>query len=687
MNKLPRNSLFHYALLFAVVSCIPPLKADVPIVSGDKARAVVVIAAEPTPTVTYAAEELVRHVEKATGVELPVAREDDIPDQPEGRIYLGDTKAARAAGINPADLGPDTFRLKTDGDRLFIAGMESADADPLDFGRPRIPSSGTGYNPYGGPLFGVYEWLQRELGVRWLWPGELGTYVPQAEHIVVGETDRTVSPPFSMRRFRLGWKLQKQFSNPDGFDFERRVDSSVRTLAGGMTDDLREIYARDLWVHARRHRHGFSAPTPVPGHGNEGVTWRRYGDKHPEWFALNKEGERAGPHLCVSNRELARYIVEEKWDGGDRLSLGNPDETGYCLCEDCLAWDEGAEQAKKPGDKRYIVSYRYARFWKRIYNLAVERNPDVQVVVYNYYNNFPAPRKPIELNENIIGHFVPWGWRPHPSNQWLASITAVYSGGILGWKKGNQRQQWLGWRDTGMRLVYRPNAWHEGYVMPRHVTTQPPPFFKFAYEHGMIGFDYDSLFGYWVTRGPELYLHFRWSAHPDEAMDDVLGGYFEAFGSASGRVKASFDYWGDYQPPDHSGKARLHGGGISKPHLLFPPESFDPPLDMLRQGLEKAREADRPVYAERVEFLIAGLRHARLTSQFWSTLESENGPDRVPRDPEKLEITKEELRQLLEFRHEHRDKYIADFVHAAAREQGTIKGLSELCRTMTLTYR
>ena len=38
---------------------------------------------------------------------------------------------------------------------------------------------------HSGTLLGVYEVLEDYLGVRWLWPGDLGTYVPRRNTIVI----------------------------------------------------------------------------------------------------------------------------------------------------------------------------------------------------------------------------------------------------------------------------------------------------------------------------------------------------------------------------------------------------------------------------------------------------------------------------------------------------------------------
>jgi hypothetical protein len=163
----------------------------VPVVRDGKAVAVVVLADRPTAVARYAAQELVYHVERATGAKLAVVTEGEAPPAGTPRIYVGDCAATRAARIDVKSLSPEAFTLRAADAALTIAGDDGG-GDPLD---PDVRA---------GTLFGVYEWLGRDLGVRWLWPGELGTVVPRAGTIVAQPVDATVTPPFAQRRVRPG---------------------------------------------------------------------------------------------------------------------------------------------------------------------------------------------------------------------------------------------------------------------------------------------------------------------------------------------------------------------------------------------------------------------------------------------------------------------------------------------------
>ena len=161
------GSIFEKSALLVLAAVLPPAAgAQVTVVVDGEPRAVVVTAEAPTRTAAYAVEELVEHVRLATGVTLEVVPESEAPAHVNTRIYVGETAAALREGIDTARLPRETFVMRSVGNDLYILGRESG-ADPLELDNPDV-----------GTLFGVYEFLEEFVGVRWLWPGELGTWRP-----------------------------------------------------------------------------------------------------------------------------------------------------------------------------------------------------------------------------------------------------------------------------------------------------------------------------------------------------------------------------------------------------------------------------------------------------------------------------------------------------------------------------
>lgn len=675
MRDVIKRSIMVGLLLFAAWGEIEADAADpfqveqaedlrVHFVKNGEPAAIIVIADNPTPVANYASQELVRHVKKASGVELEVINESDDASRLPHRVYVGGTEALKAQGIHVDALGPDTFVLRTIGANLYIAGNEQDDQEPLDEA-----------NPFSGTLFGVYEVLERAVGVRWLWPGELGTYVPSSDHLSIEELDEVIKPALQFRRFR--WSNIRKAAN--------ETDVSLDRLA--FSPDVLRSYAADLNIYLRRHRMGDSEPKPNVGHYFQNW-WPTHGQENPEWFMLNEQGER-GPisdstarytAMCVSNPDLHRYIVEKDWNGGNVLRLGEVDRRVFCHCNVCLEWDEPQTEVPEfaksiteldDSEKRLVTSNRYARFWKTIQAMASERNPDVRVTTFLYWNYMPAPTNGIALNANIYGEFVPWGeprisWYPMTAqaDQWL-------------------REQWLGWRNTGITMAYRPNYMHDGYVMPHVETRQSGEFFKFAYEHGMIGVDVDALTGQWATQGPKIYLHMRLISNPELEIDQIRDEYFSAFGPAAGHVEQYFEYWEDYSHTiqDHLVELYKNIGNrwqrfVIMAHRAYPPDVFSPAEDILQEALSATEGSTRPEYAERVKFLIAGLEHARLAASLAAAF---NGARDIPSDDEeRLSQARDALEDLIRHRRAYEHTYISDFLRAAHHERKWLRTVRRL---------
>ncbi len=77
-----------------------------------------------------------------------------VPDGP--AIVLGACDEAKAVGLDGAAMPVEGFAIKSVAGRVFIVGHDD----------PKLSSPGTAW--------GVYEFLERIVGVRWYWPMELG---------------------------------------------------------------------------------------------------------------------------------------------------------------------------------------------------------------------------------------------------------------------------------------------------------------------------------------------------------------------------------------------------------------------------------------------------------------------------------------------------------------------------------
>ncbi|MFA9480048.1 DUF4838 domain-containing protein [Phycisphaerales bacterium AB-hyl4] len=613
--------------------------ASVTIVNQGETAAVVVIAESPSLTAAYAAEEFVHHVEKATGARLAIHTEAADLSQFSVRVYVGDTHAARKVGIAIDELPLEASLLQTIDNDIYVVGREDAEADPLHE-----------QNQYSGTLFGVYELLERYVGVRWLWPGALGTYVPRLDALSIDDLDEVIQPAIEFRRMRWRQSIEGAI---------RRYRPENKQLA--FSDEGLEEFAKETAIFLRRHRMGTRLNREqYVVHGrvshNMKTWWQEYGKEHPEFFMMDESGRRGhySPNSmrvdpCMSNPDLHRFIVDEIWDGGDVLRLGAKDHYATCQCENCLAWDE-----PHPNDAFMtgrIVSNRYARFYNAVYELAKDSNPNVEIIAYIYMGYFPAPSVDIQLDQNVYLEFCPWG---QGSTIWFPTDPQR-----LAWMK----RQWLGWKATGAKLGYRPNWELGGYVMPHISTRQGGEFFKFAYEHGMTTVCM-SYRGQFATRGPEHYMYARLYLKPELSINEIKREYYSAFGPAAKHVETYFDFWEQHNHRLLSeGRWNNMWSSPATASQQYSEEIFAHAERLLDRALREAVTDSLPEYAQRVEFLQTGLMHAKLAVQMVDAIQGYiNDPGHAP-------AAQQAIHDLVSFRRAHEGDFISNYLSAVRIER------------------
>jgi hypothetical protein len=647
-------NLCQFNLIFVFMfSFICSLQAQVTVVKAGKATSVVVLGDNPSETARYAAEELVKHIRMATGISLQIQPESGMNEDVSTHIYVGETETARRYGIDTDRLPPEAFVMRSVGNDIFVAGKEDAQ-NPLNESNPNV-----------GTLFGIYDFLEEFVGIRWLWPGELGTYAPETDHIEILSVNKLEAPALQYRSMR--WHIIGRIANG------AKLDPDDELL--GFSQDVAQHYGKEVGILFRRNRLGGLGIRPPTGHETSNW-WKLYGKEHPEWFALCKDGTRGNPDpkkgensevsFCVTNEELQDFIVSQ-WDGKSTLVLGPIDRVGRCICDKCRTWD-GPQPIDPPWFAKLLYSNfpkedvfygqtsdRYARFWKVIREKAMKRNPDVQISCsFLYENEFTAPTTEIILDKNYFGEFVQWR---DPHLRYFPMPVEAYV-----WVK----EQWLGWKATGIRMGYRPNYLHDGYVLPWFDTWQSGDFLKFAWKNGMEGTDFDSCTGQWAVQGLRLYMHMRLMSNPDLEIKDIRSEYFSAFGPAAKSIESYCDYWENYAVKNVLNfinllSVRRYANYPLEAQKAYPIEVFEPAEKILKQALAEAQESHLPEYAKRVKFLQVGLQHALLTLKVVSVY---NGARDIP--AEHLDEAGKALGELVKFRKEHERLYFSDLLHVTS---------------------
>lgn len=149
------------------------------IVDRGRARAMVITPDAPDTQIAHAVADLVRYIKQASGAELgvqPVTSAN--ADDRLVKIYVGlaSPRAEQSVQKALAKLGDEGFVIHPDGSSITVLGRTSR-----------------------GTRYGVYEFLERYVGVRWLLPGPLGEDVPLASTIAMSGSQVRSTPHFLMR--------------------------------------------------------------------------------------------------------------------------------------------------------------------------------------------------------------------------------------------------------------------------------------------------------------------------------------------------------------------------------------------------------------------------------------------------------------------------------------------------------
>jgi hypothetical protein len=563
----------HSTLLTAVLlssAAWPPLiaatltQAPLELVQSGQARSAIILSPAAAQYCRMAADELRTHVRRASGAEIPVVSPDALATLAPGtvRILIGSDR----------NLRPEEYSIRTSDNQLIFAGAEEP------------PGRSAKAETSIAVVWAVERFLDTQLGVRWLWPGELGTYVPSLKTIYLAPLEIHSRPALESRKLRH-------------YKAAEMETWGVRHMLGDRT--------------AYRFGHQY------------GDWWEKYGKTHPEYFAMDPKGKRGTfeprerMKECISNPAVGDLILNQ-WRAEGRPDVWTvcpTDSGGFCTCPACRAMDD-PDQRQFPAEaiwreRGVNLTRRYLTFWNGLIERMRQENPRIALCGYAY-SVYRQPPTHLKVAKGLALAFVPKSYDP---------------------------RFWDGWRGAGAEVLFlRPNWWHIGAPAPYLPIHAQGNYFKHAEQNGLVGFDFDTLMGFWGTQGPLYYMVARLSSRPDLTVDDVIGEYCSAFGEAAPAIKEYLDYWERYSDetayaPSHNESSAFPGKGryldASLRRKLNPeraPEVSwrvlsdlypDPVIDRGESILTRAETMARmPLEKQRVAFLEDGLRFLRVCRDF-----------------------------------------------------------------------
>lgn len=584
-------------------------------VTDGQPQAVIVLADKPSSAARQAADLFQTLVAKSSGAKLPLVAERAVGDvqvengklqatlagnRPAAFVLVGESGLAGRLGVTSEGLRPGGILIRTCPNALVLLGTDDKTPDDPN-----------------GTHHAVSVFLEDVLGVRFLWPGELGLVVPSHPTIRVPAIDRRFSPRIGQRGIRNS-------------HYSDRIQTGLDYL--GLTkadfDKQRAAAKTDDWFRWQRlgGHVGITA-----GHAF-GYTWEKYHAEHPEWFAMQPNGSRdlsklspERARLCKSNLALIDALARDKIEdlrrtGGKGVSLC-PNDGGaatFCQCPQCkqldppngrpvTLWDR---VSKPPCDFEYVsLTDRMVWFWNRLAERIGKEYPDACLGVYAY-SAYKAPPVREKLHPNLAVGFVGVSYSQEAARQ-------------------TARADWEAWSKMASKIYWRPNLLLFGRRTgtPAVYVHKLAEDLRFFLDRSLIATDFDSCVHNWATEGLNYYVLSRLLWNPDADVDAVVDDYCQAgFGKSWREVR---QYLARIEAIT-SQIAEKNDNSQSKENALPLTAPYTPSVvDELKGLLDAAdKSADNDTIRRRITFLRRGLEFTALQHKAHALIESA-GEERI----------------------------------------------------------
>lgn len=550
------------------------------IVKDGSAQSAIMVSKDASEEELFAAHELQSYIEESSGVLIPVKKDDE--NFSGNIISVGQTDIS--SKIKSDDLENEGFRIKTDENVLFLIGKDDA-----------------------GTQFAVYTFLERCLGIRWFWPGELGELIPKKRSIIIGQLDDTEEPDFKWRNRGPEGALWGAQTGPTEMHARER-------LLGVSEEHQAEVI---LW----EKRNKWGGMKIYGGHAlGEIFPPEKFAKTHPEYYALVR-GKRAVPgkdydykhsgQVCTANPDVMKVVVEwarnffDKHPDYDGVHVTMNDGGGFCECDRCRALDSG-EFIKRPGidfEEMKKKPARYTVITDRIFIFVNQIAEEVQkthpgkYVVSMAYSRYITPPKNTQLHPFVIPQYCLWSAYKHSN----AELKKQHEDIAAGWSKTADK--------AGIYEYYINGSWPG---MHRLVVPYIAESIKYLYRQGIELYQMQSGDEFAIN-GINYYVAGKllWDTSLDE--NRIINDFYQkAFGNAGSAIKQFHrrleDAWKS---------ATVEGKDVSCSSLrntrlleLFTPKL----LEECRQDLAEAeRAADDDLIRKRVEFYRKGFHYTELT--------------------------------------------------------------------------
>ena len=289
MNRTPHIFLTFIFLSAMHISVYAGNTAEFKLFDKGKSTYDIVLSPAASPSEKTAAKELQSYIKDISGTTLPLINNGK--GSLKHHIFIGfQDHLALKSGVKQPDFKDEGFIYRCIGKDLWIYG-----------------------GPQRGTLYGVYSFLQKELGCRWFTPSY--SFIPKLQKWAFK------SSLYHQEKPAIGIRHNQYYEAADPKWAVRHFNNA--------------IYQTPEYGGSERYWNAHTMGQFMPA--------KNYYADHPEYFALRNGKRIDNGQLCLSNPHVLRICIEKLRNAMRQnpdftiYSLSQNDNQLYCQCEKCQA--------------------------------------------------------------------------------------------------------------------------------------------------------------------------------------------------------------------------------------------------------------------------------------------------------------------------------------------------------------
>ncbi|MGD7705791.1 DUF4838 domain-containing protein [Microlunatus sp. Y2014] len=457
------------------------------LVRNGEPAAVVVLPDDADPQVTWAAEELIRLVRKATGATLPTHIGPGVAADGLTRLYLGHAGEDSLPTLSrvQATLDPDGFVIAPHRDTVTVLGP----------------------TPWG-TRHGILELVESALDYTALLPTERGEYLPAAATVGIGPRRTTQNPTYTSRALH---------PSPTAFEADWTPRGANVVKAWGDNN-------RTHWRINFHHHEWRMFDSALFGDPDKPESY------HPEWYPIRNgatyippAGLNKGWHIRYTAdgvaAEAARQIIEffDENPTASSFSLGVSDGPGF-------SEDEMDDSVNGVGMTN--MSPVYYAWVNDVTERVMQQRPEfsdrlIGLLAYNWVNDPP----PFKLHPNVVPFLT------RDRYVWVDPV-----------KRAEDQAHTAAWGEVATQLGWYDYVYGFPYAIPRVTFDLLDEVVSWGAEHGVVGQMSEMRYNWGEGPKPWAYAKKLWNA--DRSMADLVSEWCrKAVGNGGPQLEAYFRHW------------------------------------------------------------------------------------------------------------------------------------------------